>query len=431
MSRRTVTQPNNSLHRLTQETVETRNLRKLKQELHEVRRRKSADDATSVEELAANLAKVNLKEESSADESKPSTTKTVTFKDERSSSNPDEEEESEVASSSDSDITEERQITEDSIDMAGALTPAPYHGRSDEDPSTFWRNMEAWLALSKITEGSSKVAAVGLLLQGVAKMWFDGLSNTTSFDELRRAFHERFGATETTRWRLMAEMWDMRQIPNQSSDEFITIVEAKGRKCGMGPEQIRLCAFNGLLPRIKADVISHEIADMAALRQWASVSEAKHNIQASEDSLASVVKRLEDKFDSLHVRAVEEQPRAREPQRSVRFNDATDFRRPGSGDRRGRGRDFAEDRCRGNRYPTPFNNSQSASQNWSPTYYAPPASTTFHTARGSSNSCGKCGRSPAHAPRICPAMGKACNLCGKPNHFARVCRSVRRNQTHH
>ena len=28
-----------------------------------------------------------------------------------------------------------------------------------------------------------------------------------------------------------------------------------------------------------------------------------------------------------------------------------------------------------------------------------------------------------HAPRACPAYGKACNKCGKSGHFARVCRS--------
>jgi hypothetical protein len=35
--------------------------------------------------------------------------------------------------------------------------------------------------------------------------------------------------------------------------------------------------------------------------------------------------------------------------------------------------------------------------------------------------CYYCGR--VHPPRKCPAMGKTCSSCGKPNHFARVCKS--------
>ena len=35
--------------------------------------------------------------------------------------------------------------------------------------------------------------------------------------------------------------------------------------------------------------------------------------------------------------------------------------------------------------------------------------------------CSHCGAK--HAPRSCPAYVKQCNICGKSNHFAKVCRS--------
>ena len=38
-----------------------------------------------------------------------------------------------------------------------------------------------------------------------------------------------------------------------------------------------------------------------------------------------------------------------------------------------------------------------------------------------SRSCTKCGG--VHKPRSCPAYGKECRICGKQNHFARVCRN--------
>ena len=41
--------------------------------------------------------------------------------------------------------------------------------------------------------------------------------------------------------------------------------------------------------------------------------------------------------------------------------------------------------------------------------------------------CPKCGTK--HEPRSCPAFGKTCNNCKKPNHFAKVCRV--KKQTNH
>ena len=41
--------------------------------------------------------------------------------------------------------------------------------------------------------------------------------------------------------------------------------------------------------------------------------------------------------------------------------------------------------------------------------------------------CGNCGRQ--HEPRACPAYGKRCNHCGKPNHFSTVCRSKQAQPT--
>ncbi len=35
--------------------------------------------------------------------------------------------------------------------------------------------------------------------------------------------------------------------------------------------------------------------------------------------------------------------------------------------------------------------------------------------------CKKCGKS--HKPKSCPAFGKTCNKCNKPNHFANVCQT--------
>ena len=49
---------------------------------------------------------------------------------------------------------------------------------------------------------------------------------------------------------------------------------------------------------------------------------------------------------------------------------------------------------------------------------------TEKESRSSANSkeCRNCGLKWPHKNGPCPAKGRTCNKCGKPNHFARVCR---------
>lgn len=45
------------------------------------------------------------------------------------------------------------------------------------------------------------------------------------------------------------------------------------------------------------------------------------------------------------------------------------------------------------------------------------------------NLCGKCGRSHSTSTESCPAKGMKCYKCDKLNHFASVCRTVKKKST--
>jgi hypothetical protein len=47
---------------------------------------------------------------------------------------------------------------------------------------------------------------------------------------------------------------------------------------------------------------------------------------------------------------------------------------------------------------------------------------TYGRNEGSSKKCGRCGYEYPHKDNRCPADGKTCKTCGKPNHFSSVCR---------
>ena len=53
------------------------------------------------------------------------------------------------------------------------------------------------------------------------------------------------------------------------------------------------------------------------------------------------------------------------------------------------------------------------------------------SARHKSSQCRQCGLSWPHTRTPCPAKGKTCNSCGKPNHFAKMCLSGRRTAPAH
>ena len=51
------------------------------------------------------------------------------------------------------------------------------------------------------------------------------------------------------------------------------------------------------------------------------------------------------------------------------------------------------------------------------------------STQSSSNTCRQCGSIWPHCTKPCPAKGQSCNKCGKPNHFAKMCRTKVITQT--
>ena len=51
----------------------------------------------------------------------------------------------------------------------------------------------------------------------------------------------------------------------------------------------------------------------------------------------------------------------------------------------------------------------------------PPRQTQNRSHQKSPTQCCQCGLSWPHTKNPCPARGKTCNKCGKPNHFAKMC----------
>ena len=316
--------------------------------------------------------------------------------------------------------------------MAG-LAPPVFGGRSDEDSVTFLSKLEVWLRISKYNNDKKKIAATGLLLTDTARLWFDSLDQDLTYNELKQQFKVRFVDNKAEQWRETALMWELKQAENQGASEFITLVEAKGRRCGMSEDQIRICALNGLLPRLKSSVLNQEVRNLADLRKWASIGERAYAAGTTphpDPALIDAVKRLEEKLDSLQLSVLntDHQRGPRDPDRKTRSPPRSPA--PTHHWRR------VEDNHKWS--PEPDDVAQGEEQdddrrfstrNLRSNISTDPCGAYRLRGRGLSNDfilCQGCG-GEAHPKSQCPARGRVCRYCGFKNHFERACRSAKRS----
>ena len=118
----------------------------------------------------------------------------------------------------------------------------------------------------------------------------------------------------------------------------------------------------------------------------------------TEGALAAAVRRLEDKMDGMQLHVLQTEKR-------VSFH--TDGGQSGS-------RGFPPRRAVRTMTP-PRINAYTMENRGRETAHGRGKIFNFSTT------CQKCGRSPGHLAESCPARGKLCRKCNRPNHFARVC----------
>ena len=74
-----------------------------------------------------------------------------------------------------------------------------------------------------------------------------------------------------------------------------------------------------------------------------------------------------------------------------------------------------------------INHYKNKSKNWNQSKKCKTKTQEYINRGTVQKSCLRCGRSWPHRNGECPAKGKLCTKCGKPNHFAKVCKPININ----
>jgi hypothetical protein len=337
-----------------------------------------------------------------------------------------------------------------------------------------------WITTQRTTDDVSRINVVGRSLEDSARDWFYTLNiggggtnsgaRIDSFEQFRRAFLERFQKTIPDRWRLVQEVWEMRQSENQSTETFASEVNRKGVKAALTPDQILLAVRSGLRDDIKSAIMQHpEIETISDIVKWGTIAERypQQNSGLTRE-LVETIRRIEETMHKAKFRPLV----STQPEESQTFqgggNVCSQDTQSGSRDENsgdGRCGDYNNEyqsineyqqNFRPNGFQRNYQNRTYQSGNGNNRGYQGGSYNRGYQNNGNNNGfqgrssfrsenyrssgrfsapnqaesgeseaapCSNCGFSN-HRREICPAREADCRKCYKRGHFARMCRSV-------
>jgi hypothetical protein len=109
--------------------------------------------------------------------------------------------------------------------LSDSFTPDVFYGKSTENPAEWLDYFEKYTDFKKIKD-AEKVAFFKLLLRDNASDWGTSLTVTTWAD-IKTAFYERFTQDDLRRWQYTTAVWNRKQNPGESVDDYVTQVKFK------------------------------------------------------------------------------------------------------------------------------------------------------------------------------------------------------------
>lgn len=91
--------------------------------------------------------------------------------------------------------------------------------------------------------------------------------------ELRRALIDCNGPSATDAWKRAADLWQMKQLPSQTTDDFVTSIQQVAQKLNIPPEHTLMVALRGLRVSIRQQVIQHGHKTIDGIQKWGRLTE--------------------------------------------------------------------------------------------------------------------------------------------------------------
>lgn len=94
------------------------------------------------------------------------------------------------------------------------------------------------------------------------------MGSATVFAALKEALRDRYCRSITDAWKRAADVWHIKQLPQQSTDDFLTALQQSTQKLNVSAEQTFLEALKGLLFSIRQHLIEHDPITIKDMRKW-------------------------------------------------------------------------------------------------------------------------------------------------------------------
>jgi hypothetical protein len=240
---------------------------------------------------------------------------------------------------------------------------------------------------------------------------------TPSFYNLKKAFEENYLKAKELRWKDASELWHDKQRPTEKVSDYVIRMKKLARNLEFPPAVVQMTILQGFRPAIRKQVIQKATDNFDEMIKAAKLAESAEDTAGDSSTSAlfslmqsqiSATEKHSDKLDKLSQTVA-----------GLQADNSRKFYRPQNSN------NFVQSSGRQLK-PTP--------QNLQRLNYARFTRSADQEATGAravertqptGTVCGYCAYT--HSQGTCPARGQVCRKCAKIGHFARACRSVRRD----
>jgi Retrotransposon gag protein len=352
-------------------------------------------------------------------------------------------------------IPVDKTLPEPEDDMADGVSVPLFFGNVGDDV-TIWLNCLKDFIQFKTIVADKQLSLFKLRLAGPAQAWMTSLPDgqKDTFEHLETAFQTRFQPKELEKFKYAKELFNERQLPGQSVDEFITQIRKKSTIAGVDNSTLAFIIINALTPNISSYVLENEHDTIEKILQHARVAELTRSsapsytegaVSQQISTLTEQVSRLNQKIAGLSIAVVDDSPMKRQVSfEDVRGRSQSPMHRETrerSGDRERerypyQRNQYGENRERSNfrhqndsanknqQFSRPsFRNYQRPEQNMGNDRSSYRSGPTSVDRQRSTNTCATCGYASHANPLYCSMLNKRCYKCQAVGHGSRVCRA--------
>jgi len=206
-----------------------------------------------------------------------------------------------------------------SLSYDNPYATSTYHGSSTGDADDYLAYIERYATYRRLSE-QQRLELLPVLLRDSAIDWYETLSHdeVSSWPNFRKSFLDRFGRTETTRFRDTTTLWSTSQATNETMDNYYSrMVNLARRLPHLDTVIICDAVIRGLRPSIRAKVLSAEVQTMKQLLDAARLAEMAissdddmmssllHELRTTKEQHTDEIRQLSSRLDKLSMTALD------------------------------------------------------------------------------------------------------------------------------